>query len=196
MKNKNLLYILTVFILTISCYYKPIKVITENDNVKSIKRIKTNFFYHKPIEKNTSFESIDQKIVREIHKDGSEKLSFFDIVTLNENSLPINNKIFFIVDDEPNEISIEKNTIENSRSIEEKTDDLLTADSTKVSVITGYTQYNQKKNKLLYTISAEITKKIKNAKSIKIRYYTNFEMITVVMTKNKLDKLKLLLAEN
>lgn len=79
---------------------------------------------------------------------------------------------------------------EYSRKISEDREDIMSADSASVSVITGYTENNRKISKISYQIPAEIMTRINGSDKFFIRYYTGPELITIKPRQKSLRKIR------
>ena len=90
-------------------------------------------------------------------------------------------------------MSLEQMELENARDISETTSNILTSDSTTVSVITGYSEDNMKITRLSYRIPAATMEKIRSSDNLILRYYSGPSMITVKPRNKSIRKLKQLI---
>lgn len=164
----------------------------ENDIVYSSKKVKWEHIY-RPMELRSPLYSVNQTIIKEIR---ANEVTFkvYDIVSLIRNSFQLEDKVFLIVDkSEVIPMIIENTEHENLKTIAEEKKDILTADSTKVSIVTGYTEDNRKIARLSYSLNQSMVDKIDNSKEIMFRYYSGPDMITIKLTGYDLNKLKRLI---
>lgn len=81
----------------------------------------------------------------------------------------------------------------NRTSISEDTETILTADSTEITVVTGYTQYYRRIVKLRYELNQEIVERIEDSYEVNLRYYVGPRMITIKLGRKNLKMLKKLM---
>ena len=79
---------------------------------------------------------------------------------------------------------------ENSKTISENRSDIMTSDSTKVSVVTGYSENNGKITRFSYELSDKIINRIKTSHHLALQYYAGPSMLTVKLKDKNLKKLK------
>ena len=164
------------------------KIYETNDLVYSSKRMELKLEYNKE-ERKSPLISMKQSIVKEI-SDKETSYHVYDVLILTSYSYKLDDKVFLIIDDEVFPMSIESKEFENSREVSEKTEDIMTSDSTTMSVVTGYSEYNRKITRFSYCLPEHVISKIKSSNQILFRYYAGPDMITVQLQKRKLDKLK------
>ena len=161
----------------------------ENDAVLSSKRIKWEYKY---INRNRKSPLINlkQTVVKEIKSDGETAYKVYDILTLSNKSYRLDNKVYLIIDNISLPMVIESKEIENQRRISEDRENILTADSTSTSVVTGYSEVERKITKLSYKLSDEVIDKIQNSEEVVFQYYAGPSIITAKLKNNNLNKLK------
>jgi len=164
------------------------KIYETNDLVYSSKRMELKLEYNKE-ERKSPLISMKQSIVKKI-SDKETSYHVYDVLILTSYSYKLDDKVFLIIDDEVFPMSIESKEFENSREVSEKTEDIMTSDSTTMSVVTGYSEYNRKITRFSYCLPEHVISKIKSSNQILFRYYAGPDMITVQLQKRKLDKLK------
>ena len=164
------------------------KIYETNDLVYSSKRMELKLEYNKE-ERKSPLISMKQSIVKEI-SDKETSYHVYDVLILTSYSYKLDDKVFLIIDDEVFPMSIESKEFANSREVSEKTEDIMTSDSTTMSVVTGYSEYNRKITRFSYCLPEHVISKIKSSNQILFRYYAGPDMITVQLQKRKLDKLK------
>ena len=80
--------------------------------------------------------------------------------------------------------------VDLSSSISENRENILTADSSSVSVVTGYTTYQHKLLRFHYEMDTVAQSKILNAKNVAFRYYAGPSMMTAKVHRRDLKFLK------
>jgi hypothetical protein len=137
--------------------------------------------------------TLDQTIIKEINARDEVTYTAYDVLTLSSSSFRPDDKVFVIVDNEPFQMTIKRNEYENFKSISEDKKDIMAADSSSVSVVTGYSESSGKIARFSYEIPEEVISKIKVANQILLRYYSGPSMITVKPGGGNLKKLKKLI---
>ncbi len=197
MNNKALHFIslLLIGIFLQSCLiFQKIRI--EDDIVNSTRRIKTEFNYSVTQEWGSPLILLNQKIVKELKQNSVEQYKFYDLIKLNSNSFKLDNKVFIIIDDEPFRLEVEDYDSKMISQIDEKREEILTADSTKVSVVTGYKENQIWAYRIVYNIDKAIMGKIKSSQNVMLRYYAGPDMITIKLDKYHLDILKEIIETN
>ncbi|MDR2084622.1 MAG: hypothetical protein LBP67_06480 [Bacteroidales bacterium] len=196
MKNKiNIKTIITLMVITIpfifqSCIMSS-RIIQESDVVYSTKRVS---FRHTTKDRNrkTPLLYLDQTFVKEI-KGNKETYRVYDALNLASRGFKLDDKVFLIADGEIFNINIENKEYEFSRRISENKSDVMTADSTTISVVTGFSEDNRKITRFSYKLTDDMVSKIRNSNQIIFRYYAGPSMISVKLRNNDLKKLKKLI---
>jgi hypothetical protein len=146
-------------------------IIVEIDNVYSIKRIKANFTYNNCQERPSPFISLEQTIIKEMESNTMFSYKVYDILTLQAKSFELEKKFFIIVDNEPFQVDFVDIYSESISSVVESREDILTSDSTKVSVVTGYKENQNKYYRIKYIIDNDIIDKMVFSENVMLRYY-------------------------
>jgi len=183
-----------IFFVLISCFMMQNcilsnKIIEENDIVYSSKRIKWDCTY-KDYNRRSPLLYLKQSIVKTISSKNEVSYNVYDVLFLTSSSFKLEDKIFIIIDNNVYTMIIKNKECENTKEITENRNEILTADSTKVSVVTGYSENNRKITRFSYKLSNDIVDKIKKSNQVLFRYYSGPNMLTVKLHKNKLNKLK------
>ena len=87
-------------------------------------------------------------------------------------------------------MNIESMNFETVSKIQESRNDIVTSDSTKVSVVTGYKENQSVDYKITYLLDNSIVEKIKLSKNVMLRYYAGPDMISIKITGYNLNHLK------
>jgi hypothetical protein len=159
------------------------KVYSENDIVYSSHRFELKY-YVKDRDRRSPLYYFTQSIIKEINQQDEISYYAYDVLSLSGSSFKLDEKVFFLIDNEAYPMVIEKMELENVRSISENTDNIPTSDSTSVSVVTGYSEDNRKITRFRYKIPASAMARIKESNQFSLRYYSGPSMITV-KPKNK-----------
>jgi hypothetical protein len=167
----------------------------ENDVVYSSKRIRIESIYTSQ-EWNTPMKSLKQTIIKEISNDTVFSIRFYETMYLVESSFNIDNKVFIIIDKEIFPVNFDSFETNIVSDVSENSKEILTGDSTKVSVVTGYKQSKSRINWLSYTIDSKIMERIRTSHLILFRYYCGPDMITIKHEGKQLDRLKKLIDIN
>lgn len=163
-------------------------ILEENDVVYSSKRIS---YRHVSRDHNrkTPLIHLDQTFVKEI-RNKDVTYSVYDILNLNSSSFKVEDKVFIIVGDKVFNVNIVNKELDFSKNIRENKSDLLTADSTKISVVTGYSEENVKITRFTYQLTNEMVSSIKRANQVTFRYYAGPSMMSVKLGKYDLKRIK------
>ena len=180
--------LLAICSLILSCRVTN-KITVKDDVVYNSKRIELKFI-HKDYNNQSPLQYILQSIVKEIKSNNEISCKVYDVLNLNSTSFKLDDKVFYIIDDKVFPMPIEYKEIENSKIISENREDIQTSDSTKISVVTGYSENNSKITRFSYNLPTEAIAKIKDANRLVIRYYSGPDMINVKVKNRKLKKLK------
>jgi hypothetical protein len=168
------------------------RIVVKEDVVYSSKRVELKLL-HKDIDLRSPLQNVLQSIVKQIGVETETSYKVFDVLTLTSASFKLEDKVFYIIDGKVFPMPIESKEIENSKILSENREDIQAADSTKISVITGYSENNSKITRFSYSLTDEVVSKLKEANRLVIRYYTGPDMISINVKKRKLNKIKKLI---
>lgn len=121
----------------------------------------------------------------------------YDAIKLLESSFDIDTeKMYLIVDNEvfPMTNSYEKQY--NNRSIHKNTQEVMQADSTKISVVTGYDEVTKKVYQMTHSLSSEMIRCIENARIVILRYSAGPDLINSEIEGRDLKHLKQLITKD
>lgn len=193
MKAKILLTLVLISFLSGCGLFRNIWV--ENDVVRSSKRMRADFAYQNTEERYSPLLNITQSVVKETGIDGSAKLTFYERIRLNANSFKLENKVYVLVDDLAFPGKIEALDFEREYKMEEKRKDLMTVDSSKISVVTGVNNHECNLYRLTYSIDNQAIERIKTCSKVRFRYYAGPDMITTGMYRFDLETFKMLITQ-
>jgi len=190
---KKLLFAL-ISIMFIGCTSSN-RIVVQDDIVNSSKRLELRYLI-RDFKKRSPLLYLEQQLVKEIKTDKKYSIKVYDILTLNSSSFKLEDKVFLIVDNSVFSMDLDIIEYENVKSFTSNTKDILTSDSTKVSVVTGYSENNNKITRFSYKLSEELINKIKTSKQVSIRYYAGPSMLTVRLKDKNLRKIKKLIDQS
>lgn len=187
---KTTLAIMLASLILISCSTAS-KIFQEHDIVYATQRFKLTF-ESKNYPMRSPIIYTKQDIIKEI-TENEITYTLYDRLTARSASFNIEDKVFMVVNDEVFPLTIKNKEYENSKELNENTAEILTSDSTKLSVVTGYSENNRKHTRFCYKLSDEVISKIKTSNEVLFRYYAGPSMITTTIKKRRLEKLKKLI---
>lgn len=139
---------------------------------------------------------LEQSFVKQLDGKQAVQYRLYDVVALHADEFRLGDNIFILLDERP--ISLHplkrEDDVRISRDVER--DDILTADSTKISVVTGYSENKYRITRLEYLLTSETVNQIQATTTIQFRYYSGPNIITVSFSPEKVQRLKELLASN
>ena len=191
------LVLLLVFLLVQACITLNVrsgKILVEDDTVRSSKRINRVFYYYRVKEKCAPFLSLKQTVSKELVSDKNAHYYVYDVLSLRTSSFEIENKVYVMIDDAVFTIDIKNKRIEERNRISENNETVMTADSSSLSVVTGYTQKSWRDEKFKYELETELVQKIIQTKVVQFRYYSGPNMMTLALQGKDLKKFKEVLA--
>lgn len=165
----------------------------EYDEVKSTTRITKSFAPRDAIKMFSPLSLAYQTILKEIDAEGNVSYTAFDVLSMKSDSYQLEKEVYIIVDGEVREMNVKHLKTEKSFSITEDEETIMTADSTSVSVVTGYNKYESRKVKLQYGIDNATVDMIRGAGDVRFRYYAGPDMITVRVNRPQLNTFKKLI---
>jgi len=168
------------------------KIYSDNDIVYSTKRFELKYSV-KDRDRRSPLFYFTQSIIKEINSENEISYTAYDVLSLSSSSFKLDEKVFLIIDNEAFPMIIDKMELENVKSISENAENILTSDSTTVSVISGYSENNRKITRFCYKIPVATMTKIKDSNQLSLRYYSGPSMITVKPKKKSINKLKQLI---
>lgn len=177
-----------------SCgFYFRTRLFEEHDAVKNTLRFRQEYYFSEVQERRTPFIGLQKTMLKEVSPDGNVILHVYDRLSLSLSTFKPESTVYMIVDGEvfPFEALDPEHDI--STRISEDRKDVLTADSTRVSVVTGYSTIQSRQFRYNYVISSEVMGKMLTAKEIAFRYYAGPSMMTVKVGPKNLKNIRKLL---
>jgi len=167
----------------------PTTISSQYDDVMNVERHR----YDAVFSRNERLEqeySQNVSIVKERNSDGEIIYTMYDIITMPYGSFDLSDKMYIVIDKKVIEL---KNTkFENGvfTKLNETTSSIMKADSSKVDVVTGYTEQHLKTYKMTRILDNEIIERILEANDVYLRYYAGPNLITSEIKSYKLGALK------
>jgi len=164
----------------------------EHDEVKGITRFKSTLFYNRAEERFSSFLNSEQQIFKEM--DGVKTTyNLYDYLKLENTLTQIEDTIYFLIDKKIYPVEINSQSNERLSDINKDEEDVMLADSSKMTVIEDYEIRHYSLVSVNYRIDESLVSKIAHAGEVKIRYYAQPEMITLRLSNLKKKTFKKLL---
>jgi hypothetical protein len=193
---KNAIFLILVTVSFLSCFTeKQGRIQYFNDDYKNQKTILLKDYFKFEEKRVVPVTSIFCTFIREI----SDEKDFFYIETIIKRTVSsnmISDEAFIKIDDEKFDLKITERTITNRNEINEHTNESKTGDSTKVTITTStsltYSSYIEEKLKI--ELTEEQIEKIKFAKTLNLRFYSEPYPVTVLIKPVTINKLKQILS--
>lgn len=164
------------------------RIFESNDIVYNTKRFElelTNVDYPR---RSPVFYS-EQNIVKLIKEDNTTYI-LYDLLMTRSKSYKIDDKVFMLINNQVFPLKIGHKEYEYAKQWKEDTDKVLKADSTQVTVVTGYSENNKKITRFKYILSSELVTNIEKAKEISFRYYIGPDMVTLNIKGQRLARIQ------
>lgn len=168
------------------------RILVQDDLVYATKRLELRYLC-----KNTNRRSpllyVEQTVSKEIKANNEISYKIYDVVVMPSTSFNLKDEVFLIIDQEVYPLTIDKMELENAKSFTENKEEILRSDSTKVTIVTGYSENNRKITRFSYSLTTEMISKIKEAHKVQFQYYAGPSMLNVKMKMTDLNKFKRLI---
>ncbi|MDD2559919.1 MAG: hypothetical protein PHE04_04535 [Bacteroidales bacterium] len=191
-KHVSLLLLLLLVLLT-GCSLGG-RIYEKYDQVQAARRYELDLNY-RFFERRSPMLNMEQTIVKEVTPKG-RNCTVYDALVLNSLSYQVKDELFIIIDDEVFKPAVTSLEYDNSREIQEKSEEVMRADSSTVKVVTGYTENNKKITRFSYSLDTSMIDGLRNATTVLLRYYAGPDMITIKLKGLKLKKLKKLIEKD
>jgi hypothetical protein len=187
----GLVILISILASLTSCgYLYRSRLFEEYDVVKTTMRYRQEYYFNDVEERRTPFQGLHKTMLKEVAADGQEMIVVFDRLNLSLGSFKPQTTVYLLIDG----LVIPLKSIDPEQDvftrISEDKKDILTADSTTVSIVTGYSTHQSRQVRYQYSISPEIMAKMQNARTIAFRYYAGPSMMTVKFGPRNLKNLK------
>jgi len=167
-----------------------IRLTTHYDQIKKEKRTNLKMVFLRTEERHTTFISSEIDFLKIINATGETSFQVYNQLNLTTNSYPLNDTIFLLIDDHAYPIKIGHQKIEISRNTQTQSNEIIKADSTTVSVISGIQENEYKHIQFHYSLNQQEINAFQNAKTATLHYYANPETFTLKLSSQTLRKLK------
>lgn len=129
-------------------------------------------------------------IVKERNSNGEFVYTMYDVITMPYGSFELSDKMYIVIDKKV--VEMNNTTLENGvfTKLNENTSSIMKADSSKVDVVTGYSEQHLKTYKMTRILDNEIIERILEANDVYLRYYAGPNLITSEIKSYKLGALK------
>ena len=171
------------------------RTFTENDIATSVYRVRKIFYTGRVEERKTPFAGLKQTFLKETDPAGTVTCKVYAVLAMEKGAYRIKDKIFLIVDGKAYPLTVEQEEPESYSETSTQTETITAADSSDVSVVTGYSLDEKKIFKMYYTLAPALIEKIGTARQVSFRFYSGPDMITVPYKGSQLKKLKTFLLQ-
>lgn len=183
-------FILLLIIVSFAGCNSYTKIYVENDKVLKVKNVILNLKAKQNQRTEMSYYQ-SLRFQKQIDENNQVVYSLYDVLNVPSASYDIDkNRIYIIIDGEVQTFptiflkSLEQNIVR------EKKEDIMKADSSTVSVVTGYDISNRTIIKMEHQLSTELIGKIKNSKEIEFKYYFTPDYVNTEIKGEKLSNIK------
>ncbi len=167
------------------------KIFVENDIVKGTQKTKLTLSYsYNQLKRNQAIYWQNLIFTQEKDKNGLNTYMIYDIITRPSAAYDLDPKAYLVIDKDVFEL--ENMKVENNYYVikNEIKEEIMTADSTKTEVVTGYNENQNKTIRMLHPINSEIVNRLQQADEISFRYYAGPHMITTNIRHRDLIKIR------
>lgn len=165
------------------------KIHSETDIVYKTQRYELSY-YLKQANRRYSSISMGQSIVKKIDAEGVTTYQVYDRLRVPISHFRPDERTFLILDQEVFPISIQHSESGRYQTITEEKADLLTADSSSLSVVTGYNLNEGRIFRYYYDLPPATMEQLLATKEVFFRYYAGPEMLTFKIRQRDLKRLK------
>lgn len=185
--------LLAVILLTAGCALTSPRLSVAYDQVKGETRYKLEMNYWS----NTFAPQfyLKQTLVKLTREGHPSSISVYDVITTSSSRFNLSPEVYLLVDNQSFRMSVKSVEFLSNRNISENTKDILTADSSTVKVVTGYTLSEQQITRYEYDLTPEVISAILRAKYLAFRYYAGPEMITMEADAAKMAAIRQLMRD-
>ncbi len=167
------------------------KITVENDVVKGVQKTQLNTYYsYNQLKRNQTIYWQNLVFNKDKDKNGINTYMIYDIVTLPSSAYDLDDKAYIVFDNEVFELKNSKT--ENNYFVirNEITEEIMTADSTKTTVLKGYDENHNKTIRMQHLVSSEMADRFILANQVFFRYYSGPNTITTTIKPGDLRKIK------
>ncbi len=123
-----------------SCFNEKIynEIFITKDVVYNTQRYELKHFVFPKGDRN-AVKYMVQDLIKEVDSEGKTTFTAYDYLELSATSYKLEEKVFIIIDEVAFPMVVKELEVDNIRETKENKSDILTADSSNVSVVTSYT---------------------------------------------------------
>jgi hypothetical protein len=186
---------LIMAILVAGCTFpRSSRIIRQYDQIKKEKRFSLRMDFFRTKERYTTFYSLEKNFLKIIPSSGKAVIRVYDRLNLSPESYSLSDTLYLIADRQAFPIKMKAQKDQILHQTQTQNNEIMQADSTTVTVVSGIQEYEYKQEQFYYTLNSREIKALQQAKKVSFRYYTQAEMFTLHLTGGMLKKLKKLLA--
>ena len=188
MKYRIILLAFTLLTVT-GCVNLRSGIFVENDRVMKTRKVTYETYF---VSNQRYEQSYTQKItfLKETDRNSITNYTLYDVITLPVESFDLDDKMYIVADDNVINLPVSTQNQFNTKKINEKKDEIMKSDSTKVTVVTGYDVVNKKTIQMTHPINDDILQKILQAHELHLRYYVGPNAINSEIKGTKLRNIK------
>ena len=188
MKYRIILLAFTLLTVT-GCVNLRSGIFVENDRVMKTRKVTYETYF---VSNQRYEQSYTQKItfLKETDRNSITNYTLYDVITLPVESFDLDDKMYIVADDNVINLPVSTQNQFNTKKINEKKDEIMKSDSTKVTVVTGYDVVNKKTIQMTHPINNDILQKILQARELHLRYYVGPNAINSEIKGTKLRNIK------
>ena len=188
MKYRIILLAFTLLTVT-GCVNLRSGIFVENDRVMKTRKVTYETYF---VSNQRYEQSYTQKItfLKETDRNSITNYTLYDVITLPVESFDLNDKMYIVADDDIINLPVSTQNQFNTKKINEKKDEIMKSDSTKITVVTGYDVVNKKTIQMTHPINDDILQKILQAHELHLRYYVGPNAINSEIKGTKLRNIK------
>ena len=188
MKYRIILLAFTLLTVT-GCVNLRSGIFVENDRVMKTRKVTYETYF---VSNQRYEQSYTQKItfLKETDRNSITNYTLYDVITLPVESFDLNDKMYIVADDDIINLTVSTQNQFNTKKINEKKDEIMKSDSTKVTVVTGYDVVNKKTIQMTHPLNDDMLQKIARAREVHLRYYVGPNAINTEIKGAKLRNIK------
>lgn len=169
---------------------------TQFDPAKDEYRQRLELTHYPSTFSEDSYDKAKQLFIKTSSADTIGKLKVYDILQLNNviGNYNLESTAYVILDERPFKLSLQNIDYQNFQNIESNTEEILTADSTEIEIITDYNIERSRYISTNYDISYELQTEILKTEQLLIRFYLGPLMVDYRYSQTQLRRLKELIS--
>ncbi len=183
--------IATLFLSGCSIFKLSSRIYNNYDPVHHATRYHVDFLFLRSVEWRTPMNLLSKSFLKLSDKN-SNKVSYtiYDQLNLKVSSGQIKDTVFIMVDGQIFPKKMESLALINRSGVNTSTEQVMTADSTMVDIVSGVESHTWKEASFHYNLSSLLAEKMKQAADIRFIYYVGPHIITVKLSRTQLNRLR------